>query len=505
MPSLLRPPDLPGPGQVPRPPAAFEDLNLFQLLQDLYGADELGVAPLWYQPATEREIHYRQAVVRDLQSPPVRETADRFVRGMRGVWSLLATARRRHHPVQQQLRLVSAILELTQVVEDLARGLDDGAPTSEGFAGVAAAVRAYLVSPGYLRMRDEARTVRAQLARVRFRVEIHGPAVGVGDPQDEPDYAAEVRRTFERFAAVDARVVIERPEARADWDRVEASVVERVATLHPDPFAALDTFTARHDPPVDPLLSNLERELSFYLPVLDLFERLAEHGLTGTLPVVSPDPTLSLPALFDVVLAAKQARDGVPTVTNDFSLDGQERIAVVTGPNQGGKTTLARAVGHALVMACLGLPVAAGTTAVVPLIESVRTHFPQAEVPQDESGGLRDEMRRARAMLDGANARTALIVNEIFSDISLPDAIELSGRLLRSVSDARALCVWVTFLDEIVALQPVVSYVAQVDPHDPAIRTFRVRRQPPDGRAHAMALARKHALTSEAITARIRS
>ena len=49
----------------------------------------------------------------------------------------------------------------------------------------------------------------------------------------------------------------------------------------------------------------------------------------------------------------------------------------------------------------------------------------------------------------------------------------------------------------------VVSMASTVDPEDPAIRTFRVVRKPPDGKAFARALAAKHHLTRADLEARL--
>jgi len=101
-----------------------------------------------------------------------------------------------------------------------------------------------------------------------------------------------------------------------------------------------------------------------------------------------------------------------------------------------------------------------------------------------------------REMLAEATPNSLLIINEIFSSTTLRDAVLLSRKIVERIAALDALCVCVTFLDELAALnEKTVSFVAGVVPDNPTLRTYKIERRPADGLAYAHALADKHRLT----------
>jgi DNA mismatch repair protein MutS len=449
-------------------------------------------------------VRYRQEVFQDLDDPALFEQVERFTRLMRQVRTHLHQVASMKYRYQREGWLLDAAAIYCDAVESFAGYLASARITSRALLGLRTYLAVYAASPAFMALVSETRDRRQALAQVRYCTRLRGGRVEVSRYQGEADHSATVLATFERFkqgAVKDYRVNY---RAWPGTNHISAQITDLVAKLFPEEFAALDEYCDRHAGFLDDGIRRAEQQLRFYLAYLDYIRPLRQAGLPFCYPEISTrTKDVFASDTFDLALAGKLVAEGKPVVTNDFHLDGPERIIVVTGPNQGGKTTFARTFGQLHHLAGVGCPVP-GSSARVFLFDRVFTHFAREEELTKLTGKLEDDLVRIGQILQSATPASIVIMNEIFASTTLHDARFLGTKLITKLMRLDVLCVYVTFVDELASLgEQVVSMMSTVVPGDPAERTFKVVRKPADGLAHALAIAEKYQLTYELLRRRL--
>lgn len=487
-------------------PEYFSDLNLDQVLRALtQGRERYELEPFFYTPLRdEAAVRYRHAALHDLEQRALRDAVGAFADAMVRMRRHLEYVNELRHPLQRQAWFLDAAAVYRDGVRTLAGDLTDLQPASEAFDGLRAFVEDYIGSERFTALSADVDGVRDALAGVRYAVRIHGARVTVTRYEDEPDYSAEVAQTFARFRQREVAGHLLRLRDVAQMDHVEEQILDRVAKLHPEPFGALHAFCSHHGDFVEETIARFDREVQFYLGYLDIADRLTRAGLPVCYPGVSADEkAVAVEGTFDLALALRLLGDEAAVVCNDFDLEPPERVLVVTGPNNGGKTTFARTFGQLHHLASLGLPVP-GRSARLFLPDRIYTHFERQEDIETLRGKFEDELVRVHAILERATADSVIVMNESFNSTTLDDALYVGSEVMRRIIELGALGVYVTFVDEVASLgEATVSMVAQIVPENPAVRTFKLVRKPADGLAYAWAIAEKHGLTYERLVERL--
>jgi hypothetical protein len=489
-------------------PACFADLNLDQVMAAVVAKrDEEVLRPIFNSPCRNEEIvRHRQAVFADLERPGVLKIFPAFQDAMRSLRANLGYADKIGYECHKHMVFLRAARLYSDGVAALLRDLQSVELRSPGLRHLRAYLRGYLSSAGFRQLAAETRELREILSRINFGMLFRGDKVTVRRYASEPDYTVTIRERFARFREAD----VETPARSAPTDEfglnhIEEGILEFVGRLFPEQFRRLADYVARHVGFVDEVVARFDREIGFFLAYLDFIDPLKRAGLPFCHPDVSlSSKEVSVVAGFDLALAAKLVREGGQVVRNDFHLTGAERLLVVSGPNQGGKTTFARMFGQLCVLAGLGCPVP-GEAARIFLADRIFTHFEREEDIANLRGKLEEELVRLHRTCEAMTADSVVILNEIFNSTSLDDQAFLGTEILKRVLAADAIGVCVTFIDALSRLcEKTVSMVSVVDPDDPARRTFEIVRRPADGLAYALSLARKHGVTYEQLRTRVR-
>lgn len=219
----------------------------------------------------------------------------------------------------------------------------------------------------------------------------------------------------------------------------------------------------------------LRAELAFYIGCLNLREKLSGAGEPLCVPVPLPAATLALAArgLYDPSLGL---RLGGRAVGNDVAADGK-RLIMITGANQGGKSTFLRSIGLAQLMMQAGM-FAAAESFTASVSDGVFTHFKREEDATMEQGKLDEELSRMSAIAGDITGGGLLLCNESFSSTNEREGSEIARQIVRALLESGVRVFFVTHLFDLAhsfhAEKADTALFLRPERSDDGKRTFRL-------------------------------
>ena len=489
-------------------PDFFVDLNLDQIVNAITSVkEEYNLKPFFYTSLNDIDaIKYRHEVMQDLEDSILFAYLKSFADNMRAMRESLVQVDKINYKYQKERMFLEVVINYCETIKTLTHNLSLVDLHSTGLLAFRAYLKIYIQSLSFTTILTAANRIFKELSSIKYCIITKELRVQVRKYESETDYSAEIEETFAKFkqgVVKDYRVEYTH---LLSMNHVEEKILEGVVQLYPDIFLELETFCAKNQNYADEVVTIFDREIQFYISYLEYVSILKQTGLKFCYPQFSnPGKEVYNYEGFDLALAHKLIKEKVTIVINDFFMKGKERIIVVSGPNQGGKTTFARTFGQLFYLASIGCPVPGRETQLF-LFDRLFTHFEKEENILNNHSKLEDDLVRIHNILDRATSNSIVIMNEILTSTTLQDAIFLSKKIIEEIIQLDLLCVWVTFIDELASFsEKTVSMVSTVVPENPALRTYKIARRPANGLAYALSIVEKYHLTYNILKKRIKS
>lgn len=182
-------------------------------------------------------------------------------------------------------------------------------------------------------------------------------------------------------------------------------------------------------------------QLGFYRGAINVKHQMQRYLLDYCLPKVGQQDSLQYEELKEFVMTIEQ---GGKTIGNTGSVDGK-MLTIITGANQGGKSTFLRSVGIAQVMMQCGLMVAAKSfsSGIYP---NFFTHFTRREDSAMNSGRLDEELRRMDSIINHLGEKSLLLLNESFATTTEKEGSAIAYDIIKALKEEGVKIITVTHL-----------------------------------------------------------
>lgn len=271
-------------------------------------------------------------------------------------------------------------------------------------------------------------------------------------------------------------------------ERDEAGA-QALAELRDDAIGEVAATLGRSCDHVVGFFRQLRWEAGFYVGCLQLHGRLTELGVPICWPVpVTPSDAMTAAGLTCLSHAIRNDEAPVPNDLAGPRLD----LALVTGANQGGKTTFLRSIGCAQLMLQAGLfvPAVFYRAGVAP---SVHTHFRRKEDDDLASGKLEEELVRMSRIVDRCRPGDLLLMNESFASTDEVEGTYLAAGILDALLDHGVRVLMVTHFHRLARHyrdRPGTTFLT-AERREDGVRTHRVLPGSPAATSHGLDIYRQ--------------
>lgn len=189
----------------------------------------------------------------------------------------------------------------------------------------------------------------------------------------------------------------------------------------------------------------MRSELAFYLGCINLVDVIRERKYSYSFPDVLENQNNSLvfEGLYDICLMLSTTDQ---VVGNELEAINK-KLFVITGANQGGKSTYLRSIGVTQLMMQAGMIVPAKSYQSR-LFNSLFTHYRREEDESMRSGKLDEELSRMSEIIDRISPGSMILFNESFSATNEREGSEIARQIILSLVEKGIKVFFVTHLTD---------------------------------------------------------
>ncbi len=383
-------------------------------------------------------ILYRQHILQDClkNASIVREIYAITVESIESekkVWGFSST-----YPSSILYRSIEVLQMFVDTLKKLKHIADDHADTfeSEGFTAFFAMLNKELGDDYFAR-------VQRHLAALKFRDGVLMSAE-LGKGNQGTHYI--LRKPQDKQQRWIERIFAEKPPAYtfSISDRDESGATA-LSELKDRGIALVAKALAQSTDHILSFFSMLRTELAFYVGCLNVHGQLAQKGepVSFPLPAAPGERRHAFKGLYDVCLAFTVEQS---IVGNDVHADKKD-LVIITGANQGGKSTFLRSIGVAQLMMQCGMFVPTESFCAN-VCEGLFTHYKRKEDASMKSGKLDEELSRMSAIVDHITSNSLVLLNESFAATNEREGSEIARQIINALLEKRITIFFVTHLYE---------------------------------------------------------
>ncbi len=175
------------------------------------------------------------------------------------------------------------------------------------------------------------------------------------------------------------------------------------------------------------ILVQATKDLAVYGPQLDtyyhlcgIYDYIRAKGLLAIdmgayMPRISPHPGLHLIKAYHPLLLLRNKAANKPTIPLNLTLDRQNRILIISGPNAGGKTVSMKTVGLLQLMAQAGLLIPADENSEIGIFKQLMVQIGDTQSIEHELSTYSAHLQNMKYYMDFANGKTLFFIDELGS------------------------------------------------------------------------------------------